>query len=240
MLRRCIDSIRDKSTYENYEIVIINNQSVQPETLEYFKTFGGRVIDYPYEFNYSEQMNLGVAEAGCEYVILMNNDTEVITPGWIEAMLEHAQRPEVGAVGARLLFPDGRVQHEGVFIGCGRGLAGHIDHGGYFALGECIRDASAVTAACMMVKASLYQEAGGLDSGLRVAYNDIDFCLKLRQKGYLVIYTPYAELFHEEGGTRGHTHPEANAKLFRSRWRDYRDPYYNPNFDLDHPFNLRL
>lgn len=242
MLRRCIDSIRNKSSYNNYEIIIINNQSSEPATLEYLRTFDGRVIDYPHEFNYAEQMNLGVKEAGCEYVLFLNNDTEVITPGWVEAMLEHAQRPEVGAVGVRLTYPDGRVQHEGVYIGCLGGTADHLDYraNDYFSLGDCVRDLSAVTAACMMTRASVYQEVGGFDSDLRVAYNDVDFCLKLREKGYLVIYTPFAELRHEEGGTRGRLHPQENEDLFRKRWRGFRDPYYNPNFDLDHPFSIKL
>ncbi len=240
MLRRCVNSIRSRSTYANYEIIIINNESREPETLRYFETFEGRVIDYPHQFNYSVQMNLGVQEAGTEYVILLNNDTLVISPDWIEAMLEYGQRPDVGAVGARLLFPDGRVQHEGVFVGCGSGLAGHLDHGGYFGLGECVRNVSAVTAACMLVKTTAYEEVGGLDKELSVAYNDVDFCLKLREKGYEVIYTPYAQLAHHEGGTRGHRHPEENERLFRTRWADYRDPYYNPNFDVDHPFSLKL
>jgi glycosyltransferase involved in cell wall biosynthesis/2-polyprenyl-3-methyl-5-hydroxy-6-metoxy-1,4-benzoquinol methylase len=240
MLKRCIDSIHERSTYDNYEIIIINNQSEEPETLDYLKKFRGRVIDYPFPFNYSRQMNLGVEGAGCEYVLLLNNDTEVISPGWMEAMLEHAQRPEVAAVGARLFYPGGRVQHEGVFIGCGRGLAGHIDHGGYFALGDCVRELSAVTAACMLTKASLYKELGGLDEELSVAYNDVDYCLKARARGMTVIYTPYAELYHHEGGTRGRRHPRKNEEAFRKRWwkRGFRDPYYNPNFDLDHPFNL--
>ena len=240
MLKRCVNSIRKRSTYANYEIIIINNESRETETLRYFETFDGRVIDYPHPFNYSAQMNLGVQEAGAEYVILLNNDTLVISPDWIEAMLEYGQRPDVGAVGARLLFPDGRVQHEGVFIGCGRGLAGHLDHGGYFGLGECVRNVSAVTAACMLVKTKAYEEVGGLDEELSVAYNDVDFCLKLREKGYEVIYTPYAEFSHHEGGTRGHRHPEENERLFRARWPGYRDPYYNPNFDVDHPFSLKL
>ena len=240
MLRRCVDSIRSRSTYANYEIMIINNESREAETLRYLETFEGRVIDYPHQFNYSAQMNLGVQAAGTDYVILLNNDTVVISPDWIEAMLEYGQRPDVGAVGARLFFPDGRVQHEGVLIGCGGGLAGHLDHGGYFGLGECVRNVSAVTAACMLVKTKAYEDVGGLDESLRVAYNDVDFCLKLREKGYEVIYTPYAQLAHHEGGTRGHRHPEKDEQLFRTRWPDYRDPYYNPHFDVDHPFSLKL
>lgn len=241
MLERCVDSIRERSTYSNYEIIVIDNQSEAPATLRYLESFDGRVIRYPHEFNYSALTNLGVREAGCEYVILLNNDTEVMTPDWIEAMLEYGQRPDVAAVGARLFYPDGRVQHEGVFIGCGNGLAGHLDHAGYFALGECVRDLSAVTAACMLTKRSIFDEVGGFDEELRVAYNDVDFCLKARERGYLIVYTPHAQLLHYEGGTRGRRHPRANEQLFRERWgRHFRDPYYNPNFDPDCPFVLRV
>ncbi len=240
MLRRCVDSIRSRSTYANYEIIIINNDSREAETLRYFETFEGRVIDYPHPFNYSAQMNLGVRAAGADYVILLNNDTLVISPDWIEAMLEYGQRPDVGAVGARLFFPDGQVQHEGVLVGGSGGLAGQMNHGGYFGMGECVSNVSAVTAACMLVKTKAYEEVGGLDEELSVAYNDVDLCLKLREKGYDVIYTPYAQLSHHEGGTRGHRHPEEDERRFRTRWAGYRDPYYNPNFDLDHQFRLKL
>ena len=240
LLRRCVDSIRKQSTYANYELIIVDNESREDETLRFLKAFDGRVIDYPRPFNFSAQVNLGVRAADSEYVILLNNDTEVVSADWIEALLEYGQRPDVGAVGARLFFPDGRVQHEGVLVGSGGGLARHLDHGGYFGLGECVRNVSAVTAACMLVKKAAFEEAGSFDEGLRVAWNDVDFCLRLREKGYEVIYTPHARLTHHEGVSRGQRRREKDERLFRERWAGYGDPHYNPNFDLDDPFSLKL
>ncbi len=243
MLRRCIESIRKKSSYRHYEIVVIDNDSREPETLEYLSSFGGRVIRYPHEFNFSRMMNEAAKQVECDALLFLNNDTEVISSEWIEAMLEHGMQPEVGAVGARLLFPDGRVQHEGILIGPGNGLAGNLDHHGYFGLGQVIRNCSAVTAACMLTRSSVFSELGGFDEEIGIAYNDVDFCLRARQKGYLIVYTPYSLLYHDEGGTRGRTgrtHPKVNEDLFRRRWGKYQDPYGNPNLDMDRPLNLRL
>jgi GT2 family glycosyltransferase len=244
LLRRCIDSIRQRSSYDNYEIVVVDHRSQDPETLEYLASFEGRVIPWPHEFNFSRMMNFAVQEVEGEALLFLNNDVEVVSEDWIEAMLEHAQRPEVGAVGARLLFPDGSPQHEGILVGPGRGLARNLDHSGYIRLGDAIRDCSAVTAACMVTRRSVFQELGGFDVNLSVDYNDVDFCLRAREKGYSIIYTPCAVLLHEEGSTRGTAGPKAEDEAyFRQRWNrsgPYRDPYYNPNFDLDHQFCLRL
>jgi GT2 family glycosyltransferase len=243
MLRRCVDSIRQKSSYENYEIIVVDNDSQEEETLEYLSSFGGRVIKYPHEFSFAKIVNLGAQEADCDALLFLNNDTEIITPEWIEAMLEHGQRPEVAAVGARLLYPDGRVQHEGVIMGLGGGSAGNVDHGGYFALGETPHNRTAVTAACMLTRPSVFRELGGFDERLRVAFNDVDFCLRAREKGYFIVYTPYATLYHYESATRGKLHPQEDERFFRDRWGDpgeYRDPYYNPNLDLEQPFRLRV
>ena len=243
MLRRCIESIRSKSSYRNYEIIVIDNDSKEPETLEYLSSFPGRVIRYPHEFNFSRMMNEAAKQVECDALIFLNNDTEVISSEWIEAMLEHGMQPEVGAVGARLLFPDGQVQHEGILIGPGNGLAGNLDHHGYFGLGQVIRNCSAVTAACMLTRSSVFSELGGFDEEIGIAYNDVDFCLRAGQKGYLTVYTPYALLYHDEGGTRGRTgrtHPKVNEDMFRLRWGKYQDPYGNPNLDMDRPLNLRL
>lgn len=244
MLRRCINSIRSESTYRNYEIIIIDNNSQEPETLEFLQRFDGRVLRDPGEFNFPRLNNFGAREAGnVDVYLFLNNDTSVITPDWIEAMLEHAQRKEVAGVGARLLYPDGRVQHEGIIMGLGMGSAGNVDHGGYFGLGHTIRNCSAVTAACMMTTPDAFWDLGGFDERLRVAFNDVDFCLRARQKGYWIVYTPHAALYHYESASRGRLHPPEDEQFFRDRWGnpgEYRDPYYNPNLDLRRPFTIRI
>ncbi len=243
MLRQCIESIRKKSTYRNYEIIVVDNGSRERETLDYLSSHKGTVIRYPHEFNFAKIVNLTTREAEGDTVIFLNNDTAVISPDWIEAMLEHGQRPDVAAVGARLFYPDGRVQHEGIIMGLGGGSAGNVDHGGYFGLGECIHNCSAVTGACMLTRSSVFQELGGFDERLRVAFNDVDYCLRAQQKGYRIVYTPFAALYHYESASRGSLHPDEDEKFFRARWGnpgEYRDPYYNPNLDLRRPFNIAL
>jgi glycosyltransferase involved in cell wall biosynthesis/2-polyprenyl-3-methyl-5-hydroxy-6-metoxy-1,4-benzoquinol methylase len=243
LLSRCIDSIHNLSTYKNYEIVVVDNNSVEEETLSYLRTFGGRVVKHAGEFNFSKIVNIGAAHVDAEYLLLLNNDTEVITPGWIEAMLEHAQRPEVGAVGARLLFPDGKAQHEGVIVGPGDGLAGNVDFENYFGLGRCIHNASAVTAACMMTRSEIFKGLGGFEEELKVGYNDVDYCLRAGEKGFLIVYTPYATLKHDEAATRGYgneetankSHPVADEEFFRSRWFGYSDPFDPPSLKIDLP-----
>lgn len=242
MLERCIESVVERTTYERFEIVIVDNGSDEPDTLEFLRTVDVRVVRYPYRFNYARQMNMAVDAAAGDQVVFLNNDLEVITPGWLEAMIEIGQDPRVGAVGARLLFPSGRVQHEGVFVGYGGGSAGNVDFGGYFNLGRMIRDASAVTAACMLMRKEPFRRIGGFDERLRVAFNDVDLCLRLRQAGYQVVYTPYAELFHAESASRGNLHPQEDDAFFVRRWGPvgaFRDPFYNPNFDPAKPFRLR-
>lgn len=243
MLRRAVDSIRQKSTYANYEIMIVDNDSEERETLDYLESCDARVFPYPGEFHYSRMNNTAAREAGGDYILFLNNDTEIITPDWIESMLEHAQRKEVAAVGARLFYPTGAIQHEGVIMGIAGGSAGNVDHGGYFGLGETIRNCSAVTAACMMTRADAFWDLGGFDEQLRVAFNDVDFCLRARQKGYQIVYTPYAQLYHYESASRGSLHPMEDEQFFRDRWGnpgDYKDPYYNPNLDILRPFTLRV
>jgi GT2 family glycosyltransferase len=243
MLRRCIASIKTKSTYRNYEIIVADNDSQEQGTLDYLSSFEGTVIRYPEEFNFAKIINTAAKQASGDALIFLNNDTEVISPEWIEAMLEQGQRSEVAAVGARLLYPDGRVQHEGIIMGLGTGSALNVDHGGYFGLGECVHNCSAVTGACMLTRPSLFRELGGFDERLRVAFNDVDFCLRARQEGYRIVYTPFAALYHYESASRGSLHPDEDEKLFRRRWGnpgEYRDPYYNPNLDLRRPFNIAL
>ncbi|MGH9068267.1 MAG: glycosyltransferase family 2 protein, partial [Acidimicrobiales bacterium] len=162
--------------------------------------------------------------------------------GWMEAMLEHAMRPQVGAVGARLYHRDGRVQHEGIFVGTHQGWAVNIDHHGFRARGDLVRNCSAVTGACTMIRPSVYWRVGGNDERLRVAYNDVDLCLRIRQAGFQVVYTPYAQLYHHESATRsGYEHPE-DGPLFGERWRprEMVDPYLGPMFERNHPFQIRV
>lgn len=241
MLRGCIESVRERSTYTDYEIVVIDNQSVEPDTLAYLAGFPGRVLRYPHRFNYARMMNLAAHEAAGDLLLFLNNDTQVITPDWLEALIEHAQRPEVGIVGPRLLYPGGRPQHEGTIIGHLGGHAGNVDHRGYWGLGDIVRNCSAVTGACLMMRPSVYWAVGGHDERLRIAWNDVDLCLRVRQAGFDVVYTPFAELSHVEGGTRGyHAHLD-DDEFFEARWATFkcRDPFYNPNLERRHPFRIR-
>ena len=262
-LRRCIDSIRERTTYDNYEIIVIENNSEQQETFAYYKTIEEQenitVVTYKGEFNYSRINNFGAKYATGKYLLLLNNDTQVITMNWLEAMLMYAQRSDVGAVGAKLYYGDRTIQHAGVVIGLGaHRTAGHThykinyDNLGYMGKLCYAQNVSAVTGACLMVKKSLFDELGGLDEDFKVALNDVDFCLRLREKGYLNVFTPFAELYHFESASRGiDVMDEAKAKryeeesaLFRDRWKELLekgDPYYNPNFSLDHSdYSLRV
>jgi GT2 family glycosyltransferase len=241
LLKRCIDSVLERSTYDNYEIVVIDNGSRDPGTLAYLANFPGRVIRYDYPFNYARMMNLAAWDVECDAMLFLNNDTEVISPDWIEALLEHGMRPEVGAVGGRLYYPDGRIQHEGILCGV-LGTAANVDHCGYWALGDTVRNCSAVTGACTMIRPRVYWEVGGNDERLRVAYNDVDICLRIRQAGYEIVYTPYAQLRHYESATRsGYEHAE-DSPWFEERWRQFDewDKYYNRNFDRWAMFHLAL
>lgn len=251
-LDKCLQSIFTKSTYKNYEIIIVENNSEWPETFEYYKRLEGndrcKVVYWDKEFNYSAINNFGAKEANGEYLLLLNNDTEVITPEWLEEMLGYCQRADVGAVGARLYYPDDTIQHAGVILGFG-GIAGHAAIGqdryqlGYMARVLTPQDVSIVTAACMLVDKKVFDEVGGLDERLRVAFNDVDFCMKVRSKNYLVVYNPYAELYHYESKSRGQEDtPEkverfaGEIEIFKSRWAEELrkgDPYYNPNLSLD-------
>lgn len=250
-LDKCIQSVLKKSTYGNYEIVIVENNSELPETFAYYRKIeekeNVRVIYWDKEFNYSAINNFGVREAKGEYLLLLNNDTEIISENWIEEMLGYCQREDVGAVGARLYYADDTIQHAGVILGFG-GIAGHAaigqdrDETGYMARALTPQDVSIVTAACMMVDRKVFDEVGGLDERLKVAFNDVDFCMKVREKGYLVVYNPYAELYHYESKSRGmEDTPEKVARfageieIFKKRWEkelQKGDPYYNPNLSL--------
>jgi GT2 family glycosyltransferase len=244
LLKACIDSIRTMTSYENYELLIVDNQSTDPATLAYLCELGGsaRVLRREVPFNWSDLNNFAVAHATGELLLFLNNDVEVLAPDWLEAMLEHAQNEQVGAVGARLLYPDDRVQHAGVTLGIG-GVAGHAFRGapdsdpGYQALSSLIRNCSAVTGACMLVRREVFEQLGGFDTALRVAFNDIDFCCRVRAAGYRIVYTPHARLHHHESASRGSLHPPDDDALMRRRWHAViagGDPYYNANLSLNH------
>lgn len=254
LLKRCIESIVDKTTYPNYEIVVIDNQTADANALEYLAKITSnprvRVLRYDLPFNYSAINNFGVGQARGEVLCLLNNDTEVISPDWIAEMLGHLVQSRVGVVGAKLLYPDGRVQHAGDVVGVG-GVANHLhafiahDAPGYSSRAVLAQDLSAVTAACMMTWRSLYSELGGLDAeNLTVAFNDVDYCLRVRETGFRVVWTSHAELYHHESVSRGiddtpakQARAKAEAKYMRTRWRDVmtRDPFYNPNLSYERP-----
>ncbi|HZQ78253.1 MAG TPA: glycosyltransferase [Acidimicrobiia bacterium] len=252
LLRRCVVSLRDYGGHENWEVLLVDNRSWEPETRAILNRLTEdsrcRVVPYTDHFNWAALNNFAVKRSNGGYLLFLNADVESQKSGWLAAMVEQAQRPEVGAVGARLVYPDGRIQHAGVVMGLGGGVAGHAfcfcppDRQGYFGLDRVIRNYSAVTGACMMVRRDVFDAAGGFDEELTVAYNDIDFCLRLRQMGYLNVYTPFAELIHEESAARGRASREyAETAIMFRRWEPLirSDPYFNPNLDpLRHEFSL--
>lgn len=261
-LRRCIKSIVEKSTWENYEIIIVENNSETKEIFSYYDELKNnpqiKIVTYEGAFNYSKINNLGVSQADGEYVLLLNNDTQVITVNWMEELLMYAQRQDVGAVGGKLYYGDKTIQHAGVVIGLGaHRTAGHVHYRqkrenlGYMGRLCYAQNMTAVTGACLMVKRSLYEEAGGLEEDFAVSLNDVDFCLKLRRMGYLNVFTPFAELYHFESISRGLDDQGEKAERyndesarFREKWEKELaagDPYFNPNFSLDKPdFSLRV
>lgn len=252
-LKRCIDSIEIKSTYKNYEYIIVENNSVNEETFEFYKVLEKenskvKVVYWQGIFNYSAINNYGVKYAKGEYILLLNNDTEIINEDCLEELLGYCTRNDVGAVGARLYYEDDTIQHAGVVIGFG-GIAGHCfvmqprGYSGYCHRIICAQDYSAVTAACMMIKKKAFYEVDGLSEELMVAFNDVDFCMKLRRAGYLIVYNPYAELYHYESKSRGlEDTPEKVARfnreiaIFEKKWPEILkngDPFYNPNLTLE-------
>lgn len=242
LLRECIDSIESRSTYTNWSITIVDNDSVEPATRQYLQRTQHRVVHAPGGFNYSALINAGRAATDAPYLLTVNNDTTVLTPDWIEAMLEQAQRPEVAVVGGRLLYPDGRPQHEGIAVGNVRGsyMAANLDAGW---MGRVIRNVTAVSGACQMVRCAVFDEVGGYDERIPVAYNDVDFCLRVRQAGYLVVYTPHAELQHHESASRGALDPRSDHELFWERWGvrgGIPDPYMSPHLRDLNPVLIRL
>jgi O-antigen biosynthesis protein len=246
LLKRCINSIFEKTEYTNYEILIIDNGSDELATLEYLQLISRkpnvRVLHDARPFNYSQLNNGAVRVARGEVICLLNNDIEVISSGWLSELVSHALRPDVGAVGAKLLFPDDTIQHAGILLKV-TGIAAHAHKGfprnahGYFSRANLIQDFSAVTGACLVVKKSLYQYVGGLnETELAVAFNDVDFCMRIREAGYRNIWTPYAELYHHESATRGYEDSPEKAARFEKeveymerRLENQEDPFYSPN-----------
>lgn len=258
LLRTCIESILEKTDYDNFELVGIDNGSIADDTHEIMRELSVRdrrvrFVRHDIPFNYSAIINYGVLQTKGEHLLMLNNDTEVINRDWIEAMLEHSQRPEIGAVGALLQYPNRRIQHGGVILGFGGSVAGHahlmLPSGdpGYFGRAQLIQNLSAVTFACAMTRRNVFDELGGLNAiNLTAAYNDIDYCLRLREAGYLIVYTPYAAVYHHESASRAHDlRPDQRAR-YESEIRYMRerhagilergDPYYNPNLSLIHNF----
>ncbi len=251
VLRTCLNSL-ERTVYPDREIVVIDNQSDDPETLTYLASLKreGRItlLHYDAEFNYAHMHNWAVPQCSGEFLCLLNNDTEAIAPEWLAEMVAHAQRPGVGAVGAKLLYPDGTIQHGGVVLGIG-GIASHLhkhvggDSGGYFGRAALIQTVTAVTGACLVMRKQHWEALGGMSENLPVAFNDVDLCLRLREAGYRNVWVPQAVLYHHESKSRGDERTPANRKRFASecaymqwRWGPMfaSDPGYNPNLSLDH------
>ena len=251
-LKRCMESIEQKSTYKNYEYIIVENNSTDSATFEYYKKLEAenpkvRMVYWDGVFNYSAINNYGASFAKGEYLLLLNNDTEIINPDCLEELLGYCMRKDVGAVGARLYYEDDTIQHAGVVIGFG-GIAGHCfvqqkrGTTGYCHRIICAQDYSAVTAACMMISKELYNEVGGFSEEYAVAFNDVDFCMKVREKGYLVVYDAFSQWYHYESKSRGLDDTaekmerfKGEVDRFQAKWKkqlDAGDPYYNKNFSL--------
>ena len=252
LLRNCISSIMEKTSYDNYEIIIVENNSTKSATFTYYEELKQhKNIGIAYwkkkGFNYSEICNLGIQHATGKQLVFLNNDIVIITPDWIEEMLMYSQRSDVGVVGIKLLFLNGTIQHAGVVLGMG-GIGGHVYLGaprdalGYMMKLQIVQNMSAVSAACMMIKRSVFEATGLFDPEFSESFNDIDVCLKVRKAGYLVVWTPYAEAYHLESRTRGYSTTLIKKRLllretalFRTKWEkelNTGDPYYNSNFSL--------
>jgi glycosyltransferase involved in cell wall biosynthesis len=251
-LQKCIDSILKKTTYPNYEIVIVDNGSDEPEILRYFQSFKAnskvRISHDERPFNFSSLNNDAVTSASGAVIALLNNDIEVISPEWLTEMVSHALRPDVGAVGAKLWYPNERLQHAGIVLGIG-GVAGHAHKSlkryqkGYYARESILQSFSAVTAACLVIRKEIFEKIGGFNEDLQVAFNDVDLCLRIREAGFRNIWTPYAELYHYESATRGYEDTSEKQIRFlkesaymKQRWGDVllNDPAYSPNLTLEH------
>jgi GT2 family glycosyltransferase len=259
LLRPCVEGVLHRTTYESFELLVVDNESAEAETKKYFREIRSdprvRIVRFPGPYNFSTMNNFAVRAAKGSYVCLLNNDTEVIEPVWLTEMMRYATRNEVGAVGAKLLYDDGSIQHAGVIIGLGE-AAGHAhrflpaNDPGYFRQPHVTQFMSAVTAACLVIDKSKFLAVGGLDEGLAVAFNDVDLCLKLQKAGLRNVYVPHAVLVHHESKTRGSDTAPAQfdrylreLHVLQERWqtKTYRDPLHNPNLDrYTETFVIRL
>ena len=241
VLKRCLDSIFNQTRYRRFEIILVENNSQQAETLAYYQQLKSipevRLLEFPGTFNYSAANNLGARQALGEWLLFLNNDIEIIDPGWLEELCRWVSRPEVGAVGAKLLYPDGRIQHAGIIVGM-EGHASHVFAGvkegysGLFGSVNWYRDNSAVTGACLAVRREVFEGVSGFDEGYVLAFSDVDICQRILQQGYRVVYTPFARLVHHEGMTRKRYIPAQDIRRgaeHLERVVKQGDPYYNPN-----------
>jgi len=253
VLDRCLASIFSKTTYANYEVLVVDNGSTELETfsvLKHWQTrepkrFRYQTLDIP--FNYSKLNNYGVEQSQSDYLLFLNNDTEVLNSDWLTALVEQVQRPQIGAVGARLLYSDGTLQHAGVIAGLG-GVAGHShkhypgNRSGYFHQIQSINNYAAVTAACLMCRRDVFEQVGGFEEDLAIAFNDVDFCFKILEKGYRNVYLPHVVLYHYESKSRGYedtpqkqTRFQQEVLYMQGKWRDIiaNDPCYSPHLTKD-------
>ncbi len=241
LLRRCLRSILERTSYENFEIIVVDNQSRQAATHAYYRSLAGaarvRILDYPDPFNYSTANNRGASQASGELLLFLNNDTEVLDEGWLAELVRWADRPEIGAVGTKLLYPNRTVQHAGVVLGM-ESFCGHVyrgvaqDHRDMFGALDWYRNYLAVTGACLMMRRQAFNLVGGFDEGYRIGYSDIEICLRLVQQGYRVVYTPFAPLLHYEGRTRFNHLPRPDIRRAYQHLGptiEAGDPYFNPN-----------
>jgi GT2 family glycosyltransferase len=259
-LRKCIQSISDKSSYRNFEIIIVDNGSTDNSVFKLYAELRERdfvkIIDWSKSFNYSAVNNYAVHHAAGSVLLFLNNDTEVINADWIERLLDHALRSDVGAVGGKLYYPDDTVQHAGIILGLGD-ITGHahrhftMDSHGYMGRLHVVQNVTAVTGACLMTRRSVFDEVNGFDEEYPLAFSDIDLCLKMREKGYVVVWTPFAELYHDESKTRGYEGTSEKQlrfrkelELYRKKWKpviDKCDPYYNENLCHEREdFSIRI
>lgn len=247
LLKSCIESVESKSSFKNYEIIIVDN-SRKEETKKYLGGLKHKVLFYNEPFNFAKINNFAVKYAKGDHVVFLNDDTQIISQDWMEKMLEQSIKPIVGAVGVLLFYLNDTVQHAGVLIGVG-GITSHAfeglpkDESGYKELVKTVRECSAVTAACMMIKKSLFEQVGGFDEKLAYSFNDVDLCLRLKEKGYVIIYTPHAQLYHHGTASRPYTEDNEEIIYFVKRWHDLilqGDPYYEQGLSRVKQFEPKI